>query len=148
MKKLFFSLAIMMIGCSVLAQNTNDLLNKYISVKNALVNSDGKEASTAINTLYETIESEDHFTQESELLKAADKLTEAGSDLEKQRAAFNDFSIAMWKVAERMDKVSQPLYYQYCPMKKAYWLSYEKDIKNPYYGSSMLTCGKVDATKQ
>ncbi|MAQ74933.1 MAG: hypothetical protein CL613_01215 [Aquimarina sp.] len=32
-------------------------------------------------------------------------------------------------------------------MKKAYWLSKEKDIKNPYYGSSMLTCGKVAETK-
>ena len=28
-------------------------------------------------------------------------------------------------------------------MKKAAWLSSEKQIKNPYYGSSMLTCGEV-----
>ena len=28
-------------------------------------------------------------------------------------------------------------------MKKAYWVSQESEIKNPYYGSSMLSCGKV-----
>jgi len=31
-------------------------------------------------------------------------------------------------------------------MKKAVWLSNEKAIKNPYYGSQMLTCGKVVET--
>jgi hypothetical protein len=33
-------------------------------------------------------------------------------------------------------------------MKKAYWLSPDKAIKNPYYGSAMLTCGKVTETIQ
>jgi hypothetical protein len=28
-------------------------------------------------------------------------------------------------------------------MKKASWLSNDKAIKNPYYGSAMLTCGNV-----
>jgi hypothetical protein len=28
-------------------------------------------------------------------------------------------------------------------MKKANWLSNEKQVKNPYYGSAMLNCGKV-----
>ncbi|RYF87461.1 MAG: DUF3347 domain-containing protein, partial [Chitinophagaceae bacterium] len=41
---------------------------------------------------------------------------------------------------------SQPIYLQYCPMKKASWLSSEKQIRNPYYGSSMLTCGEVTET--
>jgi hypothetical protein len=31
-------------------------------------------------------------------------------------------------------------------MKKASWLSSEAAIKNPYFGSAMLTCGKVTAT--
>ena len=28
-----------------------------------------------------------------------------------------------------------------CPMKQKPWLQEGSDIKNPYYGSSMLTCG-------
>jgi hypothetical protein len=38
------------------------------------------------------------------------------------------------------------LYQQFCPMydKGSAWLSMEKDIKNPYYGSKMMNCGKVE----
>ena len=37
------------------------------------------------------------------------------------------------------------LYEQFCPMYDggSAWLSMSKDIKNPYYGSKMLNCGKV-----
>jgi hypothetical protein len=31
-------------------------------------------------------------------------------------------------------------------MKKAYWLSGDKVIKNPYFGSAMLTCGTITET--
>ena len=50
-------------------------------------------------------------------------------------------------------KVSKPkdaVYYQHCPMynngKGANWLSKESAIKNPYYGSQMLTCGSTVET--
>ena len=40
--------------------------------------------------------------------------------------------------------------YQFCPManngKGANWLSKESEIKNPYYGSQMLSCGKTVET--
>ena len=39
------------------------------------------------------------------------------------------------------------LYQDFCPMfndgKGAIWLSEFKEIKNPYYGSKMLTCGSI-----
>ncbi len=41
----------------------------------------------------------------------------------------------------------QKLYQDFCPMyddnKGATWISETKEIKNPYYGSKMLTCGSV-----
>ena len=137
----------MLFGFSAFAQNTSNLLNSYINVKNALVSSDSKAAFTAISALNQAVKSEDNFSQKAELIKATEKLNKAGNDLEKQRAAFNDVSTVIWKLVKSSDKVNQPVYYQYCPMKKAYWLSKEKEIKNPYYGSSMLTCGKVAETK-
>lgn len=146
MKKLLLMMAVVLFGYSAFAQNTSNLLNKYISVKNALVNSDSKEATAAIGSFYEAIKKEDKFTHQSELLKVTEKLSKV-SDIEKQRAVLNDVSTLMWKLVKVSDKVNQSVYYQYCPMKKAYWLSYEKDIKNPYYGSSMLTCGKIVETK-
>ena len=39
------------------------------------------------------------------------------------------------------------LYKDFCPMannnKGAYWLSEVKEIKNPFFGSKMMTCGSV-----
>lgn len=146
MKKLVF-IWVMLFSFSAFAQNTNDLFNNYINVKNALVNSDRKTASQAIETFYQSLKSAQNFAQKDELLRAAEKLNKT-NNLEKQRASFNDVSTQMWKLVKGSDKVSQTVYYQYCPMKKAYWLSKEKDIKNPYYGSSMLTCGKIAETKK
>lgn len=146
MKKNLLILAILLLGYTAFAQNTNTLLSKYYGVKNALVSSDVRAASEVIIDLQETIRSESSFKQKDELNKAVSKLAIASS-LEKQRAVFNDVSTTMWQIIKNTDQVSQPVYYQYCPMKKAYWLSNEEAIKNPYYGSSMLTCGKVAETK-
>jgi Cu(I)/Ag(I) efflux system membrane fusion protein len=50
-----------------------------------------------------------------------------------------------------MAKTTNPsdntLYVQRCPMadrgEGARWLSFSEQIKNPYYGDAMLTCGSV-----
>lgn len=138
---------ILLLGYTVSAQNTNALLGKYYGVKNALVNSDAQAASAAINELQQAVKSESPFKQKDDLNKAVDKLVKA-SNVEQQRSVFKEVSTTMWQIVKNTDMVSQPVYYQYCPMKKAYWLSSEAAIKNPYYGSSMLTCGKVSETKK
>lgn len=147
MKNAIVVITVMLFGVSAFAQNTVHLLNDYINVKNALVNSDSKVASEAAKKLYQSVKDEGSFDQKEELLQAAEKLSKAGN-IEKQRAALNQVSVSLWKLVDSAKKLDQAVYYQYCPMKKAYWLSKEKEIKNPYYGSSMLTCGKVTATKQ
>ncbi|WP_277015501.1 DUF3347 domain-containing protein [Flavobacterium lindanitolerans] len=147
MKKLMLVLVVLFFGFPAFAQNTANLLNNYLNVKNALVNGDSKAASEATTSLYESIKKEDSFNQKQELLQAAEKLSKAGN-IEKQRAELNNVSVILWKLVESDKKLDQTVYYQYCPMKKTYWLSKDKEIKNPYYGSSMLTCGKVTSTKQ
>ncbi|MFX8429757.1 hypothetical protein ABTL63_19640, partial [Acinetobacter baumannii] len=77
---------------------------------------DSKEAGTAISALNEAVKSEDNFSQKADLLKAPEKLSTAGDNLEKQRSAFNEVSTLMWKLVKSSDKVNQPVYYQYCPM--------------------------------
>ena len=53
---------------------------------------------------------------------------------------------ALMKVA----KTDTPTYYQFCPManggKGANWLSKENEVKNPYYGSLMMSCGSTVET--
>ena len=52
----------------------------------------------------------------------------------------------MFALAKDVKLTDQPIYHAYCHMKKVYWLSAEAGIKNPYYGKTMLTCGKVTET--
>ena len=148
MKSIIFVMAVLLFGISAFAQNTSELLNNYISVKNALVNSDGRAASQAIKTFYQSLKNEENLPIRAELLKATEKLQKAGDNIDKERAAFNDVSTIMWDLVKDSENVNELIYYQYCPMKKAYWLSMEKEIENPYYGSAMLSCGKIVETKE
>lgn len=147
MKKNLLILAILMLGHTAIAQNTDNLLSKYYSVKNALVKSDIKASSEAIIDFQKAIKSESTFKQQEDLNMAVDKLVKSSS-VEKQRAVFNDVSTTMWQIVKSTDQLGQAVYYQYCPMKKAYWLSNETSIKNPYFGSSMLNCGTISETKK
>ncbi len=79
------------------------------------------------------------------LLKDAAAISET-TDIKTQRERFATLSSNMIAMAEKIKLTSGTVYMDYCPMKKAYWLSSEKDIKNPYYGSAMLTCGSVKDT--
>ncbi len=146
MNKLFLAVGILLFGFSTFAQDKDHLLENYMTVKDALVSGDAKATNKAINLFYQTVNKEADLTG-SALGKATEKLNRA-TGMEKQRVAFQDVSTQMWKHIKDSDEVNQTVYYQYCPMKKAHWLSKEKEIKNPYYGSSMLTCGKVVETKQ
>lgn len=107
MRKLVF-MWVMLFGFSAFAQNTDDLLNKYINAKNALVESDSKAASQAIGTFYQSLKNEQNFVQKHELLKAAEKFSKA-NNLEKQRALFNDVSTQMWKWVKDSEKADQIL---------------------------------------
>ena len=71
---------------------------------------------------------------------------ESGNVIEKQRLAFADFNDALYSAIKMFGVVNETVYYQFCPMARngagAYWLSAVKEIKNPYYGEAMLTCGE------
>ena len=66
-----------------------------------------------------------------------------------QRDHFSSLSMNMFELM-KVSKLEIPIYYQFCPMAKAgkgaNWLSKESAIKNPYFGSKMLTCGSVVET--
>lgn len=146
MKKIFFALLVTFVSFSAFAQQTNKLVTDYIGIKNALVNGDSKAASQSLTTFQQGLKNTGDFSGKEELVKATDNMAKAGG-LEKQRAAFNDVSTSLWAAVKSDAKSDTPVYYQYCPMKKAYWISESQAIKNPYYGASMLSCGKVVETK-
>jgi hypothetical protein len=127
-------------------QNTESILDAYIKVKDALVLSDSKSAGNYVLMLQKSIETTNGLKEKETLLKQIEKMSRE-TDLEKQRIAFAELSVTMWKVIKKSDDLKEDVYLQYCPMKKTYWLSNEAAIRNPYYGSKMLTCGSVSEKK-
>jgi Cu(I)/Ag(I) efflux system membrane fusion protein len=71
-------------------------------------------------------------------------------DLTKQRIAYAAFNDAFYNTVKTFGLGQGTVYYQYCPMangnKGAYWLSEINEIKNPYFGEKMLSCGETRET--
>lgn len=67
--------------------------------------------------------------------------------IEEVRVAFQKISDVMIDMTKSFKPFEEPLYIQHCPMannnKGADWISREKQIRNPYFGESMLTCGEI-----
>ena len=86
------------------------------------------------------------------IMKLQDKLAydarhiSESSDLNHQREHFTSLSTNMVSLAKQAHLAQQPIYEDYCPMKKTYWLSGDTAIQNPYYGTTMPDCGKITAT--
>lgn len=135
------------------------IFDKYFLVKNALVKSDGNSAATNATALLSTINAVKMETLATDVhivwmkvvknLKADSKAISETKDIKIQRDSFDTFSVNMYELI-KISKQDTPIYYQNCPMandgKGANWLSKESAIKNPYYGSMMLTCGKTIET--
>lgn len=151
MKILLIFLAALLVSGSAFSQNqeasASTLLKNYLDIKDALVKSDSKQAAIYASEMQATLEKEISLNEKDALLKAVQQVTKE-KNIEKQRTAFMNLSTLIWSVIDNSNDLTQDVYYQYCPMKKAYWLSAEKVIKNPYYGSKMLTCGSVEAIKK
>jgi hypothetical protein len=69
------------------------------------------------------------------------------SDLKAQRLAFARLNEAFIALLKNTSLDSGNLYVAHCPMalddEGASWVSHTKEIRNPYFGDSMLTCGSV-----
>ena len=132
------------------------LLESYYEIKDALVNSDASSAALEAKGFLQIMNGVDskklsaaelglYLPMNDELLLGAKRIAET-KDLKKQREQFSALSINLFRLIKGLKLNSSPTYYAYCPMKGKYWLSKEISIKNPYYGKSMLTCGKVVET--
>jgi hypothetical protein len=129
-------------------QMTNILLT-YYEVKEAMIAGDATAGASKARDLMSAVQNADQkMVQDAKadkLVKDAGKLAEA-KDIEKQRAVFSELSETLYTAVKSMKITGDAIYRQYCPMKKAYWLSNSKEIRNPYYGSMMMSCGKVVET--
>ena len=151
MKKLIFTTLFSVFSIvSISAQKSDASVSKvyqnYLTLKNALVTDNSDEASKAANAFIKSASMIDYKVLSEGnldiLRKDASKIADSRS-IEAQRESFNSLSKNVIALTQKFKLADQSVFIQYCPMAKASWLSAEKNIKNPYYGSSMLTCGSV-----
>jgi Cu(I)/Ag(I) efflux system membrane fusion protein len=131
------------------------VLDSYLSLKDELVGDRNIEVSTLSAQLLDRVSAVQPSNDEAgNWLDLANKITEAGSaivasyDIEVARQHFLAMSDAVIASVERYG-VGQTVYKQFCPMANndqgGFWLSWEEEILNPYFGASMLRCGNIES---
>lgn len=131
------------------------IFDSYFELKDALVKTDAKttaikskELLTAINAVkMDNLKPKEHtawMNVMKSLATDAKNISET-QDIKKQRESFKSLSKNTYDLIKTTNQ-PQPVYYNHCPMVDANWLSKESGIKNPYYGSQMLSCGSTIET--
>ena len=127
-----------------------EVIKNYLQLKNDLVN-DHAEASKnsaqkALTQLQAITTSEEETSAKINSLKEGFSNISKADQIEVQREYFISLSEEIINISKQIE-TSQKLFVQKCPMANnnqgAKWLSLEEEIKNPYYGASMLGCGSV-----
>ncbi len=132
------------------------IINCYLEIKDALVADDtdlasinGKELNTNLKTVYfefndlekQKIWDNNHLF----LLRYSEQIAHS-SDLDIQRVALRGLTLTMVEMLYLTGSNDISLYLQHCSMalnNGAEWLSVSDNIANPYFGSSMVTCGEI-----
>lgn len=135
--------------------STEAIINSYLKIKNALANDNTDEAATAAGNFAKAVadtktdkiaaELKDKYSNNTEEAKkqAALIVSNKGKIAEQRK----NFAVLNRNITSLIATfgTNQKLYQDYCPMydqgKSGYWISEIKEIRNPYYGSEMLTCG-------
>ena len=143
------------------SQNAKDalkpLFTEYLVMKDALTNDNLENAKKAGSNILKTVDGLNMalFTGESHNvwmglssdLKNTLQHVQHFKTLEEIRKAFQQVSNTMIGLETSFNTNDGALYVMHCPMannnKGADWLSISKEVKNPYYGQSMLTCGEI-----
>ncbi len=129
------------------------VLSAYFELKDAFVNSDVEAVKAAAYKMRQEVKSlktANLGTMEVSHVKELNKMLQAifeNDVLENQRDHFIILSQDMVAFASNLDEIDTPVFVHRCPMansnRGADWLSLSKEVRNPYYGEAMMTCGEV-----
>lgn len=137
--------------------NIDKITTAYLGVKNALAAGNGTAAENKSKELFDALSTQPDKglkpDQQKLLAGYLDKLKfdsrhiSETTVIDHQREHFASLSKNLYEVLKGLKMNTSTIYMDYCPMKKAYWLSETPAIKNPYYNDKMMaTCGRVAAT--
>lgn len=133
------------------------IIDNYLLLKNALAKDDGKAAAKAGKSLLGVLNSVStnsmNASAKKEYLDIAESAKEnaehIGDNADKIEHQREHFVILCQDMADllKLFNADRKLYQDFCPMyddgKGAYWISEVKEIKNPYMGKEMPTCGSI-----
>ncbi|MHC4751356.1 MAG: efflux RND transporter periplasmic adaptor subunit [Planctomycetota bacterium] len=137
------------------------IVEKYLSLHDALAGDDKDGAVEAAKYMVEALSRVDMsllsgkphdvwMSRSAQMKKAMDVIKDA-AEINPARKAFETLSNELIAVVEQFGiPKAQKLNQFHCPMafdnKGADWLQMDEDIRNPYFGASMLKCGEVVKT--
>lgn len=136
--------------------SVKDVIAAYLQMKNAFTNDNTNDAATAGKNLQAALINLDTKTLSADQQKNINDITDDakehaehiganGGNIAHQREHFDMLSKDMADLVKTFGTGGQTLYKDFCPMynnqKGAYWFSETKEIKNPYLGKAMPTCG-------
>lgn len=137
------------------AASIKEIVDHYLHVKNALASDNSEEAANGSEAMVTAMGKLDKSLFTAEQKKIYDENEEdlkehaehiGKSKIDHQREHFSMMSEDVYALAKAFGG-GKTLYHDHCPMyndnKGAMWLSETVEIKNPYMGSKMPKCGKV-----
>jgi hypothetical protein len=138
-------------------QQLATVFTSYVELKDAFVSSDANKVKSEAKETNEAIAKvdmklvsgaahNDWMNYLSPIQSSLNEIQES-ADIEAQRKAFSTLSDNLYKSVKAFGLGGKEAFYEFCPMafnnEGAYWLSDQEQIKNPYFGDKMLTCGSV-----
>ena len=126
------------------------MLPNYLRLKDALVSADASESAHWAKESLQLLKSETKDAPAQGMISHVERMLKAlseQSDIEQQRHEFIALSAHFINWASQGLTADETLYVQFCVMANdnqgAKWLSTESEIRNPYYGEAMLSCGSI-----
>ncbi|NOY46728.1 MAG: efflux RND transporter periplasmic adaptor subunit [Chlorobi bacterium] len=144
-------------------QQLGKVVTEYIKLKDAFADDNSTLAQKEAKNVKNSLENVDMLLLLGDAhnvwMKSLKPLKEAAAKIQNskeigtQRDAFlilgKQLSDAISTLGIKTEN-GQPLYLDFCPMADnnngGYWLSFDKEIRNPYLGGKMPTCGEIKAT--
>lgn len=139
------------------AVSIKEIVGAYLQIKNAFTNDNSTAAAsagTALETAFKNfhkaaltaVQKKTFEDVEDDAREHAEHIGKNGGNIAHQREHFEPLSNDMYDLVKAFGS-GQVLYKDFCPMynnkKGAAWISETKEIKNPYYGKAMPTCGSI-----
>jgi len=133
------------------------VFDDYIKLKDAFVKEDSNNVIIESKRLLDKLskvemklvtdkEAQKHWMSLEKEIKIAATSILNTAKIKRQRNNFKSLSLGLTNAIEVFG-INEKVYHQFCPMADnnngAFWLSKEKKVINPYFGSVMLNCGEV-----